>query len=105
MQWMIMRRKLRAGLEEMEKKEKNKTGPEVRTTNTNVSFWQLKSLHNWFLLVIGMGGYHESRSSRYTYPESYITKYTSLRRRWAVQFLKNGGGKTGLWCDLDIDLP
>ena len=27
--------------------------------------------------------YHESRRcSRYTYPESYITKYTSIRREW-----------------------
>jgi len=43
----------------------------------------------------GLEGYRESRRcSRETYPVSYITKYTSIRRNKAIWFLVVGLGES-----------
>jgi len=49
-------------------------------------------------LAGSLGGYHDSRRcSRDTYPESYITKYTSIRRLCSGLGFEAEGLRFGFW--------
>ena len=57
---------------------------------------RVKVLKTFDRLRVGREGYHESRRcSRDTYPESYITKYTSIRRRRYCLFAEKRPGPDG----------